>query len=214
MFNEDKVKIKMKTIMTIISRDTVINGDIETETSIRIDGKVRGNITTKGIVLISRNASVTGDIKAESIVVAGCVEGNLHIEEKTNIEDTGELYGDVETKRLLIDENSVFFGNCIMKRENAEKLAEINARRAAVAKKRAGEKIRNNTVHPEKGNRRDVPEEKKVKHADTMPENHAEKKSEETSEGRDESEEGMAFLDVNVSNRKKKFGNKNGRGTK
>ena len=54
---------------------------------------------------------------AENIVVAGVVEGNMQIREKVNVEPTGEIYGDITTKSLLIDEESVFQGNCYMNRE-------------------------------------------------------------------------------------------------
>ncbi|MCR4739021.1 MAG: polymer-forming cytoskeletal protein [Lachnospiraceae bacterium] len=145
-FNEDKVRINVNAISTVVSADTVVHGGIESESAIRVDGKVYGDISTKEAVVVGKNAEVHGNIKAESIILAGVVQGNLTIDNKTNIEATGELYGDVETDRLLIDEESVFFGNCIMKRENKAKLAEINKKKAAVARKNAKEMVKKKSL--------------------------------------------------------------------
>ncbi|MCR4654940.1 MAG: polymer-forming cytoskeletal protein [Lachnospiraceae bacterium] len=113
---DDKIRIKGESITTIISADTSIEGNIVTGNSIRLSGSVRGDIISKGLVIVTQDARVKGNITAESVLVAGSVEGNLNIVNKTNIESTGEVIGDITTKRLLIDEESVFSGKCTMTR--------------------------------------------------------------------------------------------------
>ena len=116
--DDDTIKVKDSTISTIISSDTTIEGNIISSNSIRLSGSVKGDITSKGLVLVGKGAKVKGNITAESVLVAGSVEGDLNIVNKTNIEPTGEVYGDIVTRRLLIDEESVFSGKCTMIRDD------------------------------------------------------------------------------------------------
>lgn len=121
--DDDKIKIRSESITTIISADTSIEGNIVSGNSIRLSGAVKGDIISKGLVIVTQGARVKGNITAESVLVAGSVEGNLQIVNKTNIEPSGEVIGDITTKRLLVDEESVFSGKCTMIRGDEEILA-------------------------------------------------------------------------------------------
>lgn len=114
---DDKINLDNYTITTIVGSDTVVEGTIITKSSVRIDGTLIGGVSAEGVVILSKNGKIKGNIMAENIVVAGVVEGNMQIREKVNVEPTGEIYGDITTKSLLIDEESVFQGNCFMNRE-------------------------------------------------------------------------------------------------
>lgn len=114
---DDKINLDNYTITTIVGNDTVVEGTIITKSSVRIDGTLIGGVSAEGVVILSKNGKIKGNIMAENIVVAGVVEGNMQIREKVNVEPTGEIYGDITTKSLLIDEESVFQGNCYMNRE-------------------------------------------------------------------------------------------------
>ena len=117
---DDKINLNNYTITTIVGADTVVEGTIITKSSVRIDGTLIGGVSAEGVVILSKNGKIKGNIMAENIVVAGVVEGNMQIREKVNVEPTGEIYGDITTKSLLIDEESVFQGNCYMNREVPE----------------------------------------------------------------------------------------------
>ena len=131
------IKISESVISTIISGDTVIEGNLFSSSSVRLAGCVRGDITAKGLVIVGKGAEVKGNITAESILVAGRVDGNLNSVNKTNIESTGEVYGDIATRRLLVDEESVFFGKCNMKLGNEEQDGQAK-KKGAAAKKASG----------------------------------------------------------------------------
>lgn len=114
---DDKINLTNCTITTIIGNDTVVEGTIITKSSVRIDGTLIGGVSAEGVVILSKNGKIRGNIMAENIIVAGVVEGNMQIREKVNVEPTGEIYGDITTKKLLIDEESIFQGNCYMNRD-------------------------------------------------------------------------------------------------
>ena len=115
--NDDRIKVDTTTITTMVGVDTLIEGTLKTKSSIRINGTIIGDVRADGIVVLTKTGKIVGTIEAESIIVAGVVEGNMSIRDKVNVEATGEIYGDVITKKFVIDEESIFHGNCIMNRD-------------------------------------------------------------------------------------------------
>jgi len=98
----------------IIGPSSIIKGDIESEGSIRIDGKILGNITSLGTVIISENAYVKGDIKSMNADIYGKCEGNVQVKGKINIFQNSSLMGDILAKSFNTKEGSMFKGNCIV----------------------------------------------------------------------------------------------------
>ena len=142
--DEAEIRVKESSITTIISPDVVIEGSLSSAESIRFNGKITGDLSSNGLIIIGKNASVKGNIKADSVIVAGVVAGNLNIGDKVNIEATGEVYGDIVTKKLLIDEESVFSGQVTMLRdEKTSRRAEAAIKKAEEAAKKANERAGN-----------------------------------------------------------------------
>lgn len=98
----------------IIGPSSIIKGDIESEGSIRIDGKIFGNITSLGTVIISENAYVKGDVKSMNADIYGKCEGNVQVKGKINIFQNSSLMGDILAKSFNTKEGSMFKGNCIV----------------------------------------------------------------------------------------------------
>lgn len=115
--NDDRIKVDTSTITTMVGIDTVIKGELITKSSVRINGTVEGDVRADGIVILTKTGRIIGTIEAESIIVAGVVEGNMSIRDKVNVEASGAIYGEVITKKFVIDEESIFQGNCIMNRD-------------------------------------------------------------------------------------------------
>ena len=81
--NSDKINLNNYTITTIVGNDTVVEGTIITKASVRIDGTLIGGVSAEGVVILSKNGKIKGNIMAENIVVAGVVEGNMQIRENS-----------------------------------------------------------------------------------------------------------------------------------
>lgn len=98
----------------IIGPNSTIKGDIESEGSIRVDGRIIGNITSLGSVIISENANVSGNIISQSADIYGKCEGNVHVKGKINIHQNSSLIGDIIAKSFNTKEGSLFKGNCVV----------------------------------------------------------------------------------------------------
>jgi cytoskeletal protein CcmA (bactofilin family) len=94
------------TIDTLIGISTDLKGDITFSGGLRIDGKVKGNITARSddnsTLVLSENAVVTGDVKVPHMIVNGKIKGNVISAERLELQPKAEINGDVTYKVLEI----------------------------------------------------------------------------------------------------------------
>jgi cytoskeletal protein CcmA (bactofilin family) len=106
-------------VINQIGVGTEINGDVSTNSDIRFDGALTGNLKTKGKVVIGETGSVKGEIVCKNSVVEGKVEGKISVSELLTLKATSSLTGDIVTRRLAIEPGAKFSGNCSMTAETS-----------------------------------------------------------------------------------------------
>lgn len=109
-------------ISSVIGSDMVVEGDIRAKEAVKVEGSVTGNVETEGALIISSTGKVKGNVKGSNIVIGGSLEGDLTSGGRTEVASTGKVIGNIRTKSLIVDENAVFQGQCIM---NAEGLTPL-----------------------------------------------------------------------------------------
>lgn len=100
--------------LTLIGGGAVVEGKIKTDGSIRIDGKLVGEMTAKANAAIGSSGSVEGSLSARNVSVAGKVQGTVAASEKLILEAKSIMRGDVKASRLVVDEGAMFDGKCVM----------------------------------------------------------------------------------------------------
>ena len=91
----------------------------------RIDSEFEGEIVTSDTLIIGESAVISAEITVGTIYISGKVIGNITAKERVEINSTGEVYGNIKTPVLVIDEGVIFEGNCAMKKsEEKEKNKE------------------------------------------------------------------------------------------
>lgn len=109
-----KEEIVRDSAQSYIGEGTTVEGKIICEGSLRIDGKVKGEIEAKGIVTIGEKGVVESSIKAGEVQIMGVINGNVISDRKVEIYSTGKLIGDVNTPKIAIEEGGVLEGKCTM----------------------------------------------------------------------------------------------------
>lgn len=100
--------------VTIISAGVSIEGKLNSNGNVRIDGEVRGDIAATGNVTIGENGEVNGEIRATIVTVGGKVLGTIQAKEKLVLEAKAVLKGDLVTKILVVEAGAKFEGNSSM----------------------------------------------------------------------------------------------------
>ncbi|MBN1595696.1 polymer-forming cytoskeletal protein [candidate division FCPU426 bacterium] len=111
---------KTRGVDTILGAGSDFKGQINAKGSIRIDGRIEGNVSSEEGVIIGEKGVIKGNITAKAVVVSGKVTGNVHAAKRLEIMPTGQLQGDIHTPRLAIAEGVIFKGNCDMGFEKYE----------------------------------------------------------------------------------------------
>jgi len=96
---------------TLLAKDAEVSGTMKTQGSLRIDGRVKGDLICSKLVSIGTTGFVEGNIQAENIVVAGRVKGSLVAKQKIHLEATAELDGDLSAGKLSIQEGAKIRGH-------------------------------------------------------------------------------------------------------
>ncbi len=104
--------------VSILSADVLLEGKLKSNGSLRIDGKIIGDVEVKGGLTIGETAEIKGNIKGSNISVSGKVEGKVTADEKVVLESSSKLTGDIFAKRLVVTEGAVFDGKSTMSRQN------------------------------------------------------------------------------------------------
>lgn len=118
--NKRKRKIDPNTTDTLIGEGSIFEGNINSEASIRIEGQITGDIKCKGDVTVGDNGVANSSISARNVIIAGKVRGNIVTSDKLTITSTGQLYGNVTSSKLVIDDGGIFMGKSQMGGSEAE----------------------------------------------------------------------------------------------
>ncbi len=104
---------------SLVGEDTYWEGSIETGSSLRIDGKLKGSIKAQGDVVIGEKGQVEGDLRGNNVLIAGYVKGEVYAAQKLELTSQGKLYGNFQAEKLLVDEGATLRGECRMDMEEA-----------------------------------------------------------------------------------------------
>lgn len=100
--------------LNILGNGTSVTGDINSEGDIRIDGKLDGNLNTKGKVVIGKSGAIKGEIKCAQAEISGTLEGKIHVEQLLSLKASSRINGDIITSKLAIEPDALFSGTCNM----------------------------------------------------------------------------------------------------
>ena len=99
---------------TLISAGTTLKGDISSNSDLRIDGTVIGNIHSSSKVIIGGSGVVEGDISASQTDISGKVSGNVRAKELLQLRGESVVAGNLYADKLQIEPTATFNGQCHM----------------------------------------------------------------------------------------------------
>jgi cytoskeletal protein CcmA (bactofilin family) len=116
----DRVAMKkeknMEAITTFIGTDTHIEGAIEFEKSLRIDGMVKGSILSAGgTVIVGEKAGVEADISVDTAIIMGVVTGKIEAARRIELHAPAKIKGNIASPCIAIDTGVRFDGHCLTK---------------------------------------------------------------------------------------------------
>jgi len=107
-------KRKQPPIKSLIAADSRIEGHISFAEGLRVDGEVVGNVYATSdlasILVISETGSVTGEIRADHIIVNGTLNGPVHARVMLELQPKARIQGDVHYTSLEMHQGATIAG--------------------------------------------------------------------------------------------------------
>jgi cytoskeletal protein CcmA (bactofilin family) len=100
--------------MNIISKGTYIQGDLNCDGDLRIDGEVKGIIRSRSKIMIGPEGFVNGDVECVHAEVLGRVKGSLKVQDHLYLRGNAKMEGDVLTTHFEMEPSVRFNGKCTM----------------------------------------------------------------------------------------------------
>ncbi len=104
----------MESFETIVGPATEVHGRLVANESMRIDGRIIGNIEARQgkdvSIALGRTGFVQGDIYAFRVLIAGRVEGNVYATERVELHEGAEVRGDITYGQLGIEHGAKLNG--------------------------------------------------------------------------------------------------------
>jgi cytoskeletal protein CcmA (bactofilin family) len=113
----------------LIGSGTTIEGNVLFTGGLRVDGRVRGSVSTAdgkpGTLVLSEQARIEGEIRVSHVVINGTVVGPVHADEYVELQANANVTGDVHYKTLEMQLGAVVQGRLVYESEKADKVVQL-----------------------------------------------------------------------------------------
>ena len=99
---------------TLISAGTTIKGDLSSNSDLRIDGTVIGNINSNAKIVIGNSGVVEGDIFGNNADIVGKTSGTIKVKELLQLRGECVVNGNIYAGKLQVEPSATFNGQCHM----------------------------------------------------------------------------------------------------
>ena len=117
MFTNNKTTMKRTentAVVNMIGHGTTINGDVQSKGDIRVDGTLKGSVSTEGKVVLGKEGIIEGDVICKNADVSGILKAKITVSQLLSLKSTAKLNGDIITNKLSVEPGAAFTGSCSM----------------------------------------------------------------------------------------------------
>ena|SRR5581483_760569 len=133
---------------TVIGPETRVGGPLGGKDDLVIEGTVDGPVSGEATVTLAAGSNVGGEVRGRDVIVGGVLRQAVHATGTVRLLATAQVFADITTPRIAIDEGAVFEGQVRMIRANANVHVNANVNANANANASASEKPASMNVAP------------------------------------------------------------------
>ena len=112
--NRSDVPRELGDVVSIIGPGMKVVGDVSSDGTIRVEGRVDGSVTAAKSVVVGKEGTVKGDIATQDAIIAGTVNGSVAAESRIELQATCKVQGDIRSRRVKLDEGGQVDGQLHM----------------------------------------------------------------------------------------------------
>ncbi len=104
---------------SLLSKEVKIEGDIQGNEDLQVDGQLKGSVKIDGNIFVGPTGTIEADVEAENVVIQGQITGNVLARKQLQIQSSGKLLGDCIAQTIDIKEGALFEGRSKMIKSSA-----------------------------------------------------------------------------------------------
>lgn len=124
--------------VSVLGPTIYFKGDLHAEEELLIKGRIEGTVTHTQRLTVCAEGTVTANVRAQTIVVEGTVNGDLEAEKSVMVKETAKLRGNITAPSVSIVEGAHFTGGIDMEKKTAAVVAPNSAGSANRVPKASG----------------------------------------------------------------------------
>ena len=97
-----------------IDQGVEFSGKLRSKGSVRIDGRIKGEIKVGQTVIIGEAANVQAKIDADTAIVSGEVRGDIIARKKITLDKNARVTGNLSTPGIVIEEGACLRGQIVI----------------------------------------------------------------------------------------------------
>lgn len=114
-----------KHIASLVGAGSTLTGDLSFAGGLRIDGTVRGAVRCAdgdgaGMLVVSEQGCVEGEVHAAHVVIAGRIEGPVHATELVELQPKAKVLGDLHYRAIEMHHGAIVEGRLVHEPNSAE----------------------------------------------------------------------------------------------
>ncbi len=106
-------------ITAFLGKGTEFKGILSFEGTIRVDGKVEGEVVSKDTLIAGDGSFLQGEIAIGTLICSGKIVGNINAAQKVHAIAPAYIQGNIKTPKLIIEDGVTFDGKCEMGEKKA-----------------------------------------------------------------------------------------------
>jgi len=114
LLKKEKKEPSFGDIKAFLGEGTEFRGTLSFEGTVRIDGKLEGEIISKDLLIVGETAFIKAEIEVGRMINSGNIEGNIMAQQRIEILPPGSVKGHIRTPNLILMEGAKFNGTCEM----------------------------------------------------------------------------------------------------
>ncbi len=99
---------------SVLGPSLIFEGEWQSQTPLRIEGKVKGNIRNSDLVSVEHGAHLEGGLHSAHARIAGILQGSIQAEQRVEITEQAQMLGDIHSPRVQIADGAKFKGTIEM----------------------------------------------------------------------------------------------------
>lgn len=103
-----------ESVISIIGPGMKVIGDCRTDGTVRVEGTIEGSVHAGKAVVIGKQGVIRGNVITQDAVISGRVEGTLVAESRLELQATCHIEGEIQTRRMQLEEGAVLNGTVTM----------------------------------------------------------------------------------------------------